>query len=644
MSTNRVVLFGEKAAGVYRMSDIYIPNSENPVTPEESGKIVPAVGSLIVDDTTGMHNQQYTVTAVDPETYEPTLVPSAFSYDLSSRPDRALNYSTDLLMLYFSKATIELSGQTVQVNRLIVDNKLSFFGNHAATYQLLKYNTEGELETISRWYTPNGLYSGTAIPMLDTGVEGVRKCDGCYTDVDIEEGETVICRVYSAGGIQISEITLIAKKAHLLNEIASVVNPIVDFVVASNQEYDDTTFVLYTGQDPKTLVFYPYLKYSDNRTKFVSIDGVKGFVYGLEDINTDIPGVEYKILFKYYLGDDDVQISPDMEYVYIRTNDVVWTADKSYYTRVANVTTWTYNEVNPNTYVIGEPIPNASDYFEKVATSISITQVSDAIKFITKEAIVRIEEYTPATVAKFSFIPVWNASAGKYDFKFLRYMNDRINSPKTEVENNDTYNFIQFGINAENPRGDYFEGMQHATILYKNRVGNETVTAQQVVYFDLRDPRLAENSLVKYLISDDAEATKQYGRNTNGFLRPRITYVAGTGYRIPPTVFAANQNQTATEVFLDNFYYQANPPVDIETGDVPVPTHFRIKNINGDSIMNTGVQPVSVSSFSGWLDIKNKTTSTYVGSILLVEFIRRYTENNITKEQCLYAVPVDVIQ
>ena len=175
MSINKTVLFGEKAAGVYRMSDIYFPDEENPISPEQSGKIVPAVGSLVVDDTKGLHNQQYTVVAVDQDTYYPTLIPSSFSYDTPTQPDRVVNYGNDLLMLYFQKTTIQKNGQNIVVTRLIVDNKLSLFGNHAATYQLLKYNDNGKLETISRWYRSNGIMAGIDNPLLETGGNGIRK-------------------------------------------------------------------------------------------------------------------------------------------------------------------------------------------------------------------------------------------------------------------------------------------------------------------------------------------------------------------------------------------------------------------------------------------------------------------------------------
>ena len=683
MSTNKVVLFGEKAAGVYRMSDIYFPDESNPISPEQSGKIVPAVGSLVIDDTKGLHNQQYTVVAVDPNTYKPTLLPSTFSYDTSSQPDRVLNYGNDLLMLYFQKETIQKDGQALVVNRLIVDNKLSIFGNHAATYQLLKYNNNGQLQTISRWYRPNGIMAGTAIPMLDTGVEGIRKCDGCYTDIDLTEGESIVCRIYSAGGVQISELTLIAKQAHMLNELASVANPIVNMVVKSNQMLGQDLLFLYTGQNTSELTIFPHLIYSDNQDVQVAIDGLKGFVYGLEDVRTDVPGMEYRLLIKYYLGDDDVMIGEENRYVYYRTSDTTWKAKNSdnttkyYYTRNIIGDSWVYSQVPVSSYTVGDTIPNTTEYFERTKVNIQLDD-SQAIRFITKEVIVRVINLDYERASKISIIPVWDSSVSKWGVKFLKYMESMNVSPAPmDVNVTNAASYFKFG-NATTSGDDASTGVkalyggsfnttQNVNIRYKNVVGESYVEASQKVYFRFYNKSSVTNG-VNWLISDTNNANKMYGRNTDDHPRPVIYYRATataassgdsdatkTNYFIPSSVFHQTSNQKAYEVFLDNFYYQANPPKDPDTQQLIVPTHFVVKDIQGKVISrydNTAVAEIPITNsdeaplFSSMLYLKKggnssaAATNDYVGTTLIIEFIRR--ENNVDKY--IYGAPVDVIQ
>lgn len=653
MSVNKVVLFGEKAAGVYRMSDIYFPDPTNPVSPEQSGKIVPAVGSLVVDDTKGLHNQQYTVVAVDQETYYPTLIPSSFSYDTSTQPDRVLNYGNDLLMLYFQKTTIKSNGQELRVTRLIVDNKLSLFGNHAATYQLLKYNDSGVLETISRWYRPNGIAAGTAIPMLETGVSGIRKCDGCYTDVDMTEGESVICRIYSAGGIQISELTLVAKKAHMLNERASVANPIVDMVVKANQMLEPGVLFLYTGQNSNELAIFPHLIYSDNQDVAVAIDGLKGFVYGLENIKTDISGMEYRLLIKYYLDDNDIVIDNDASrYAYYRTTDTIWQDNKDYYKISIVGDGWEYSIVPRSEYTVGTPISGTTEYFERVEVPIHVDSTTN-IRFLTKEVIVRIITMNFNRASKISFIPVWNQLEAKYEFLFMKYMESLDVSPKPKRVNTDNPTYLQFGIGDESTDGAKFNVLQSGTIVYKNIVGSSYVSARQKVFFELRNKNTVQDG-VNYLISDTADATRQYGSNSNGHVRPviyyRTTSVQGpdenkTGYFIPKSVFGGTSTQTDVEMFLDNFYYQAEPPRNPKNQNFIVPTHFVIKDINGNIISKYNDSPKSeipVTDFSSKLYLKmgDNPINYYVGRCLIVEFLQE-TEHDVYKY--IYGVPVDVV-
>ena len=244
------VLFGERAAGVYLKSEIFFP-SDSAVSPEQSGKIVP----MVVDDTVGLHNQVFVVTAVNQNTYEPTLVPATFVIDSEAQVDRVLSYGNDIFMLYFFPVQkTSVNGSLVNLTRLVVDNKLSLFGKHAASYQLIRTNEDGDEIIISRNYVPgenNTLVpNGTVIPV--TGTEDIRKCDGCYTDVILNEGEDIRCDVYTAGGLLIAQIHLIAKKAYLLNETVNTSNPIINMVIRGTQQLAPNKLYLFNGQSVST--------------------------------------------------------------------------------------------------------------------------------------------------------------------------------------------------------------------------------------------------------------------------------------------------------------------------------------------------------------------------------------------------------
>ena len=96
-----ISVYGEDQPRVYPLSRIYDPDIDG-TDASASGKIIPEVCSQIVDDTKGLHNQLYTVTAVDPETYKVTMVPTAIVMTEDGQPDRVLSYGNDIYMLYYA--------------------------------------------------------------------------------------------------------------------------------------------------------------------------------------------------------------------------------------------------------------------------------------------------------------------------------------------------------------------------------------------------------------------------------------------------------------------------------------------------------------------------------------------------------------
>jgi hypothetical protein len=91
-------------------------------------------------------------------------------------------------------------------------------------------------------------------------------------------------------------------------------------------------------------------------------------------------------------------------------------------------------------------------------------------------------------------------------------------------------------------------------------------------------------------------------------------------------------------MFLDNFYYNAEPPKNGNESVAPAPTHFIVRTTEGIPLLPT---ELSINSFSDELKLASITDepNRYVGSTLIVEFLK--IDND--KTEILYGVPVDVV-
>lgn len=305
-----IILFGERAAGVYGFNEIYDPNVDGNDPSLAAGKIVPAVGSQVVKiipTATLPVCQLYTVVAVDPVTYKSTLVPTSF-IAVDSTSDRVLSYGNEIFMLYYTPVTITVNGQQVATTKLVIDNKFAMFGVNAAKYQLIRTNSSGIQEIISLTFAEDNTLTATAVPMTESSpaFPNVKRCNSCYTSANLTEGEIVVCNIYDANDLLIGAVMLTTKNAHYLNEASLVANPIVAFTIEGNQyDSDDDKLFLYQNQNINELTIQPTLTFANNGiVQVVAVDGISGFIYGLEDVDTSVPGIEYPITVKYYVNQD----------------------------------------------------------------------------------------------------------------------------------------------------------------------------------------------------------------------------------------------------------------------------------------------------------------------------------------------------
>lgn len=578
-----ISVYGEDQPRVYPLSRIYDPDIDG-TDASASGKIIPEVCSQIVDDTKGLHNQLYTVTAVDPTTYKVTMVPTAIVMTEDGQPDRVLSYGNDIYMLYYATVAItDSTGTIIRLTRLVIDNKLAFFGHHGAQYELIRTNADGTTTVVSQNFDTTNKPTGTRVPVVETAVPGVRKCVNCYSYATFKDGEQIALHIYDASGILIAVVQLITKQALILNELTDGSNPIVAFDIVANQMLDGD-IILYTHQNKEELALYPQITYADGTTQIVSIDGVSGFLYGLEDVSTEYAGAEFTLTAKYYISDD-----------------------------------------TPATIAEGE-----------------------GVRFLACNKTVRIVNTTKYSLSKISVIPVWQSDLSNWKLELFGYKENRKGfSILSKIASVKT-------ITGKTPAGEpiYGEFVPNAFGTRQELLIETTQTPDsgvqepysQKVSIELRNPN---DTYPWFLLKDDYSQTEEptYGNNTPPHIAPVIYYGPITStdgtvvntYRIPSELFKTTMSQTATEVFLENFYFNSRPPKIGQESAPPIPTHFTVRApVSGIAILT---QPREVKKFSDPLYL-NANLDQYVNSTLVVEFWKQIDDSSF---ELLYGVPVMVI-
>ena len=108
MADDQLVLFKQEGQHIYDYTNVYDPD----VHPSSSGKIIPAVRSLVVDNRTSEW-RVLMVESVDPVTFKCTY--RDFPYKVIDRRSMIYNYGNDVFMLYYDNRSTP--------TRLVVDAK-----------------------------------------------------------------------------------------------------------------------------------------------------------------------------------------------------------------------------------------------------------------------------------------------------------------------------------------------------------------------------------------------------------------------------------------------------------------------------------------------------------------------------------------
>lgn len=297
-SQNNIILFGDKRPDALPLSQLYDPDKDVSDI-SSSGKLVPAVGSLVIDDVNdNTYDTLYWVSAISAN-YKCTLRP--IRYVLTDESD---DPTQSAILTYGSSRFVLFYDDRVKPTKLEIDGKLYILGTQKVEYRLLRTNRAGEEEIISQYIGADERYDGNRIPLTNVvaGNGTIKICTNCHTLFPLVDGEIVTLQIFNANGQQTEEYNLITKRSIIQDDLASDGNPIVAFDADATQMINDE-FYLYENQSPTALNISPYVTYADGNTQIFAIDNVSCFMYGFDRDNIpSYPGRRFKILIKKFLS------------------------------------------------------------------------------------------------------------------------------------------------------------------------------------------------------------------------------------------------------------------------------------------------------------------------------------------------------
>ncbi len=288
-----LIIYNNRKPDVYKKDDVYDP--DNP----ESGKYFPSLNSIVIDD-----GALWYVAERYENDFRVVLKPCCFVSTAEYEETHIVSYGNDKFCLYQDART--------DPHKLVVDAKLLFYGNNLMEYALYRTDASGNEICISMYLDNTDTFISDRIPMqyISPDHPSYKWPTNCHTTYSLDEGEPIVCRVFNNLGNVAAEITLYVRNAVWWNDLSSHSNPIVG-LDATCLQMRGNEFYLYPKQDPSHLNIKPYLTYADGTTKFINIDNIQCFLYGLDTYMPAYPGYSQTLLIKYFLNYREQAMSPE---------------------------------------------------------------------------------------------------------------------------------------------------------------------------------------------------------------------------------------------------------------------------------------------------------------------------------------------
>ena len=622
MSEKKIILFGNKSAGIYRLSDIFDPDVHG-ADPQAAGKIVPALYSQVVDDINGRKNKLLTVINVHPVTFKSTLIYSSVPY---SDDSRLITYTNNIHKLYYIGSE----------GKLIIDNRLAFFGDTAVKFQLVKENQDGTETVLSKYDEPLSSNPSVVdtIDLVVSSVNEYRTFGYCYTDLSVEVGTNVELKIYDANDEVVAQVTLLVIEAYGILE--SLHNPVIGLRVEANQMVNED-IVLYSGETTDILNFNYYLQYADGSESLVSNSESTCHVYGLTEVESSAVGANFTILFKAYLPSQDYNVN----YVSEIMNLTILDSPANRISKISLIPI--FNKVTRKWEF------KQLTYFADRTTMPDMDDVNASAKFDTMSEVVISQSYeNPFSNSTMYRQTVFYRLNSFKEFKFnnLTFMlqGNYTGNHRTWVDSDNEYiirvaqtiNRWELANISTGTVVNYsatFSGDSNPwdmDLIWYNSNGSVNSTIDIMNYIDNSNTSVNwEIASRNFITSGDVVI---YGKNNYPYIRPKI-YYGSLG--VTTDTYYISANRYTESLFLNNFYFNALPPLrDLETVP-PTPTHFHIKSTNNVVLTSSKVS-IEDSLFNA-LPITGTPVSA--GDIVIVEFYQRVD----SIDYILYGVPVEII-
>lgn len=635
---NKLVLFGSKEAGVYLLSNMYDPDIDGE-DPNASGKVVPAIGSTIIDDTTvAAAFAMYTVVAFDNVRLKATLSPAHILTVEDGGLDRIIGYGNDTFMLYYN--------DRVTPTELMIDDKLVIFGTNSIQYRLLRsaVQTGSSEATTSSMLFPEGPFTSASLINNILTIphnKGLVRMPFVITDADdrsVPIDEKIISfrsnqilidmsmfgtisgtwhYAFSGIPIPITEVGATEIGLNIVNGVTTTRVPIVPFLNNNNIrkcKNCKTTTALVDNE----LITMEIFNQAGFLTMSVKLITKRATSLADQEISTK-PIVEFKVNSNQQADDGSWFLFTDQAVSNLAIHPSIVYSDGTEINVAQNDThCFIYGLEDVNTLFPGMTFPILIKYYITDLTPSLIAQGKVA-RYLSATKLVQIRSRELSGISKVSVVPYWNGSI--WALRYFAYSLER-----------DTYSII--APSRVSWLGTQFNGSNVSTRQDLTLQIPETLSNGAVVnYTQTLSIRLAAiSSDTPYIYADASDSVMIYGSNTLPQMRPLINYDTATGQYLVAAKF------TSMEEFLNNFFFDSYPPYDATDETVsPTPTHFKIRDgVDGHAILQ---DYISVTNYALPFNLITTTsTGQYANTTVVVEFFLK--QGNVYSS--LFGVPVDI--
>jgi len=273
-----------------------------------ANRYVPNVNDRVIDLST---NEWYSVTAINPVTFVPTLeIIKVIPEDNFSSVDKLLGVGpgtqSDTYRCYINKSVLP--------HTLCVDARLRVFGSNANSAIIYKgSHLDGSAVAISAIYDQSGNMLGQNIPLELVGVNNglnlaIKTVPVCHTVSDLLDGEVVTVVFYSANGIVVSKRQLLIENTAFIRNTDDSIKYIIDIRLESPfLSQNDNKLIQYPLNVPiNGLMLIGVVTYSDGSQLRMPVDGGKFSIFGFAGYIATIVGQKFNLVLKYTLSSDEV--------------------------------------------------------------------------------------------------------------------------------------------------------------------------------------------------------------------------------------------------------------------------------------------------------------------------------------------------